>query len=201
MPAPTSPHRRSRSHTEEHRLRHPGWRSLADPLRPGRTVVGIATAALVGLAAAIVAAPLAAQTGVTLSGAVVPYDLSGTGVSAAGALRVDVPVRRMLFVQAGSAYFDYETQIDERVGLLIPEVGVVVRPATLPLYAAGGVGYAFGVRGNAGDDPTLWAAVGLQYGVADGWTVRPEARIRVVDPWVGSMVELSVGLQRWLSPA
>ncbi|MEZ4422519.1 MAG: hypothetical protein R3E98_03860 [Gemmatimonadota bacterium] len=197
MAAPTSPRRPSRSHTKEVRLRCPGRSSLAGTPRPGRRAFGLATAALLG----IVAAPLAAQTGVTLSGAVVPYDLSGTGVSASGALRVDVPVRRMLFVQAGAAYFNYETQADERVGLLIPEVGVVVRPSTLPLYVAGGLGYAVGVRGNAGDDPTLWAAVGLQYGVADGWTVRPEARIRVVDPWVGSMVELSVGLQRWLSPA
>lgn len=169
--------------------------------RDARRVLGFVVAVLLGGAAGTSATPLAAQTGVTLSGAVVPYDLSGTGVTASGALRVDRSVHRMLFVQVGSAYFDYETQDSERVGLLIPELGVVLRPSTIPIYAAAGVGYALAVRGDADGDPTLWAAVGLQYGVADGWTVRPEARIRVVDPWAGSMVELSLGIQRWLGPA
>lgn len=141
-------------------------------------------------------APGVAAQGVTVAGGASGYDLSGTGTSWVASVRVDGALVPTLRWQAGVAAFRYEAQSDKQVTLILPEAGVEWHPplGLLPLYLGAGAGYDF-ESGGFEDEFTLHAALGLEMGVAPGVALRPELRVRAVDPWVGTMADFTLGVR------
>jgi hypothetical protein len=93
-------------------------------------------------------------------------------------------------------YFWYRSQGDRSIGMLLPEAGLVTRPLpVVPLSLGAGVGDALGVRGDPPNEPTLFGALGLELPVAPTLAIRPELRVRTVDPWVGTIADFAVGLR------
>jgi hypothetical protein len=50
------------------------------------------------------------------------YDLSGTGTSGFGGLRLELPIRRILLIEPGLTYAHYSSQFDLGVSYLLPEI-------------------------------------------------------------------------------
>ena len=53
-----------------------------------------------------------------------PYDLSGTGTGAAGAVRLEWAPLRGLVIEPGMTVFTYRSQFDERTTLLFRELSI-----------------------------------------------------------------------------
>ncbi len=156
---------------------------------------------MVALAVLAGTAEAEGQTSVSVSGGAAPYDLSGTGTSGVVAARVDVALNRWVSGQAGSSYFWYTTQADRSVAMLIPEVGIMVSPPTLPLYLGAGIGHTVGTKGDRPGKFELYAALGADIEAGGGWAIRPEGRLHNVDPWVGTIMEVTLGVRRRLVAA
>jgi len=72
-----------------------------------------------------------------------------------------------------------------------------VRPVrALPVHLAAGVGYSIGVEGDPAEDFVLYGAIGADIEDRGGWAIRPEFRLRVIDPWAGTMGEFTLGMRR-----
>ena len=137
------------------------------------------------------------QTRVTMSGGLAEYDLSGTGWSGMAGLHVERSALPWLRVEAGSGLFWYETQGNEKVTMLLPEVGVAIQLAgPLPVYFRSGIGRSLVVAGEQFDETTLYGALGLSFAANERWRVRPEVNVRIVDPFVGGIGGFTVGLTR-----
>lgn len=162
------------------------------------------TLSIAVLAASIVAAsPVAAQSAsaLTLGGGASFYDLSGTGTEPVLTARAHVPVHRVVRVDISAGYMRYEAQTDRTVTQLFPEfTAVIARPTGHLRPEIGfGAGFAAVLSGGEESEPTLHAIVGLMVPLGAGpWALRPEARIRSVDPWTGSLVDVTIGLSRTL---
>lgn len=139
---------------------------------------------------------LRAQTSLTISGGPAFYDLAGTGTSAVAALRLDVPAHARLSIQVGPSFFWYTSQGGQTTAMLIPEVGVEVVVPNTPAYLVAGGGHTWGVRGDPDDDVVLFAGLGVRIQDRGGWSIKPQVRVRAVDPWTGSIGEFSLGLSR-----
>ncbi|MEQ9398798.1 MAG: hypothetical protein RJQ04_06475 [Longimicrobiales bacterium] len=148
------------------------------------------------LAAAGPGAGAVAAQSVTLAAGASSYDLAGTGTSWVASARVDGALAPTLRWQAGVGLFRYGSQADRKVTLIMPEAGVEWHPPLpmVPLYLGAGVGYAAQSAGQE-DDPTLYAALGLDARVAPMISLRPELRVRAVDPWVGTLADFSLGVR------
>lgn len=133
--------------------------------------------------------------GVTLGVGASSYDLSGTGTSPVVSVRYDAPVAQRVHWQAGVGFFRYGSQGGRNVEILMPEGGVELHALSFPLYLGAGVGYTFESDGFE-DEPTLYGALGLDLTIAERWALRPELRVRAVDPWVGTMADFTVGVRR-----
>lgn len=159
-------------------------------VRKGTKIAALA----LGLALTAGAGGLAGQS-FTVAAGVSTYDLSGTGTEAVGSLRVDGPVAAGLRWQAGLGFFRYEAQFGDDRTLFLPEAGLEWHPPVggLPLYLGAGVGANL-ERGPGDNDATLYGAVGLDLGTGD-FSLRPEVRVRAVDPWVGTMADFTLGLR------
>lgn len=162
-----------------------------------RAVTLVVTAILV-LLGALSLRPLAGQSdlGFGFAAGVGAYDLSGDGTEAVLGGGLEVGLGSVVLIEPGLRYFRYETQFDEDVGFLLPEVSVQAR---LPLrivepYLGVGVGTAIVVEGDDDGEATLHAAAGARLPVADRWTLRPEVRLRSVDPWVGTIGDFTLGI-------
>lgn len=102
-------------------------------------------------------------------------------------------------VEGRLGYFAATDADNDPVRALLPELGVVLStPTAVPVRLAVGAGWSLGLGGWPEDDPTLFAAAGIEFGVGDGWSLRAELRIRAVDPWVGTIAELNFGLAHGL---
>jgi hypothetical protein len=130
------------------------------------------------------------------------YDLGGTGTSAFGAVRFDVPVGLVFILEPGVANFRYPAQSSDHITYLFPEVSVQaqvpgggVRP-----YLGGGIGFTEFLSGRGRTLVTLHAAAGLRVAVANGWGLRGELRARSVDPFVGSTFDFGFGVSKALRP-
>lgn len=145
---------------------------------------------------------LSAQSGLTLSGGPASWDLSGTGTGTTVAVRWDRAVADPgplgpLSLELGLGWFQDGQTGQGAADLLLPEAGVRVGlPGPLDLGA--GVGLAVGMEDRSGDDLTLWASLGADLGFAPGWSLRPELRVRSVDPWVGTVADYGLGIRRAL---
>lgn len=157
---------------------------------------------VVAVVIAGVAAPRAAAGQVALSAAAgaASYDLSGVGTSGVAAVRVEAPVLPWVDVQAGTGFFWYPSQAVDDRAMLLPEAGLMVRLPALPLYLGAGVGHTLGVKGEQDDEPTLYAALGADLEDRGGWAIRPEIRLRAVDPWVGTIADFTLGVRRRFGP-
>ena len=59
-----------------------------------------------------------------------------------------------------------------------------------------GAGWAIGLEDRTGDDLTVWAALGADFPLGADWSIRPEVRVRSVDPWVGTIADFALGVRR-----
>jgi len=156
--------------------------------------------ALVLSVATTSALPAQGGPALTVVGGAAGYDLSGDGTSwVAGAALEFVPASAIV-IEPGARVFRYGPQFGPEVTYLLPEMSV---QAQLPLgairpYLGGGAGGAFVVEGDASDELTLHAAVGARVRVDGRWSIRPELRLRSVDPWAGTLGDFTLGVtRRW----
>ena len=163
-----------------------------------RNATGFVFCTLVG---ALLALPTTAQgqMRLTVSGGPAEYDLSGTGWSGTGSLHLERGVLSWLRLEAGSGLFWYETQFDDRVVMLLPEAGVAIEgPRRFPFYLGTGVGRSVAISGDQSSEFTFYGAVGASIRAGDRWIVRPEGRARFIDPFVGGIGGLTIGVSRLL---
>ena len=158
----------------------------------------VARAAAGGLVAlAVAVAPAEARQALSVAAGAAPYDLAGVGTSGTAAVRVEWPLGGRAELQAGTSFFWYGVQGDDASAFLFPEAGLFVRPlGAVPLRVGAGVGHSVAVDGRSQADPTLFAALGVDVEDRAGWAVRPEVRVRAVDPWAGTVAELTLGVRR-----
>jgi hypothetical protein len=127
------------------------------------------------------------------------YDLSGTGTSGFGGLRLELPVHRILIVEPGLTYARYSTQFDAGVSYLIPDLQAQVQVPgrwVRPFLGAGvGLAYAWG-DGASVTDLSLSGSAGLRVRLAELWSARTELRVRSIDPFHGSAAEWTFGIAR-----
>lgn len=152
---------------------------------------------LVAVAALASGAPtrLEAQTYITISSGPAEYDLSGTGWSSTVGAHVERVVRPWLRTEGGIGSFWYESQSDESTLMLIPEIGLAFQaPRPFPVYLGLGVGHTLVLNGPETAEPTLHGALGFQWAPNEACLVRPEMRVRIVDPWVGTIAGFTLGV-------
>lgn len=127
------------------------------------------------------------------------YDLSGTGTTGFGGLRLEWPVNRVVLLEPALTYARYTSQFGVGINYLIPELqgqvqlpGPVLRP-----FIGGGLGMSFAWRGGASaTDLTLSAGVGTRIRLAELWSARAEFRARSIDPFHSTIAEWTLGIAR-----
>lgn len=143
------------------------------------------------------ALPTSAQTTLSLSGGRNSWDLAGTGEGWTAAIAAERPLTGVLAIEGRVAYFTAPDADDDPFRALFPEIGLVVATRTsVPLRLTVGGGWSLGLGGWQKDELTLFGAAGAHIGVGSGWAVRPEVRVRAVDPWVGTVGEFTLGIAR-----
>ncbi len=158
---------------------------------------GLAIAAIVAIQ--LLPTPSAAQEAVTVSAGPAQYDLSGTGWSGVTDVRFDFALRPWLKGVVGTGLFWYSPQGGGTDVLLLPGAGLAVHPPSgVPLFLEVGAGVSATVRGDRRNALTVHGALGVAVPVADEWQVRPEVRLRVVDPFVGGIAGFQLGVTRLL---
>lgn len=143
---------------------------------------------------------LAGQTSLTLSGGPASWDLSGTGTGTTVALRWDRGLtddrsRGPVALEVGLAWFQDGQAGQGAVDLLLPEAGLRIGLPG-PFDVGAGAGWAIGLEDRSGDDLALWAALAADVNIGGHWSIRPELRLRTVDPWAGTIVDYGLGLRR-----
>ena len=145
---------------------------------------------------------VAAQSGLTLYGGPAGWDLSGTGTGTTVAFRwdrvlADPPVLGPFSAEVGLGWFQDGETGQGAVDLLLPEAGLRVGlPGPFDLGL--GAGWAIGLEDRGGDDLTLWTALAANVSIGTHWSLRPELRLRSVDPWVGTIGDYALGVRRAL---
>jgi opacity protein-like surface antigen len=133
-----------------------------------------------------------------VAGGVVQYDLSGTGTTAFGAVRLDVPLTSVVLLEPGLSFSRYGTQFGPSVSLLFPEVQLQVQGrGVVSPYIGVGVGPAFAfAEGYSETDLSLSGALGLRVRVDPQWRIGGELRVRAIDPFTGTTAEWGLGVSR-----
>lgn len=149
--------------------------------------------------AIVVASPAStAAQKVVVGAGVSGYDLSGTGTTWVASARYEAPVGGPLALDIGATVLRYEPQGGGHLTYLIPEVGLhasaPLGPVTVSLGAGGGI--AQSVEGPDDREATLFGTVGVEVPLGAGWSLRPEARLRAIDPWTGTTGDLTLGVAR-----
>lgn len=153
---------------------------------------GVGAAAIVAMCGA---GAVEGQTRLTVAAGPAQYDLSGTGWSGTAGVQIERDIGSALRFEAGSGLFWYSTQGDEGVVMLLPEIALALQaPDPLPIFISAGLGHSFAVSGRQSDELTLLAALGLSFESPGGWLVRPEIRLRIIDPWVGGVGGYTLGI-------
>lgn len=139
------------------------------------------------------------SSGVTVLAGASSYDLSGVGNAWFSGARFDARPIRFLVLEAGLHYFHYTAQSDDRVRHLIPEAQLQFEPVRGPFrpYLGAGAGAAWLIwRGDNSIELSLSAALGFRVDLRGSWGLLAEGRVRSIDPWVGSLGELGLGISR-----
>lgn len=148
--------------------------------------------------------PAAAQrtTALTVGGGAALYDLSGVGTSWAAGAELSTPVGSLMLAEVGSRLFRYESQGQRHVTHLFPSAGLYLDAGgrDFRAYAGGGVGLSLVPEGPGETDLTLHAGGGFRIRIRPRWLVRPEIRVRSVDPWTGTTGEFTVGMTYRFGP-
>jgi hypothetical protein len=155
------------------------------------------------IAATIAAAPTAAAAqlpipSIAIVGGVSSYDLSGTGSTPIGALRVDIPL--LALVAEGSLGVMAPKEDPGRTTYVIPEVQLQyqILPILVRPYIGIGGGLFKGVSGVKSDfsEMTLSAAAGIRATLPlTGLGLRVEGRIRGIGSgFNGTSAELTAGI-------
>jgi hypothetical protein len=127
------------------------------------------------------------------------YDLSGTGTSGFGGLRLELPVARLFVIEPDLTYARYSTQFGSSVNYLIPELQaqIQVPGSTIRPFLGGGVGLAHAwAEGDQATDLSLSAGLGTRIRLGALWTARAELRVRSIDPFHGTVAEWTAGIAR-----
>jgi Outer membrane protein beta-barrel domain len=132
------------------------------------------------------------------AGGVVQYDLSGTGTTAFGAVRLELPLTSVVLLEPGLSFSRYDAQFGSSVSLLFPEVQLQVQGrGVVSPYLGVGVGPAFAfAEGQSATDLSLSGALGLRVRVDPQWRIGGELRIRAIDPFHGTTAEWGLGVSR-----
>ena len=132
----------------------------------------------------------------TVGGGLAPYDLSGVGTSWVAGAELSAPVGDLLLAEVGSRIFRYESQAEEFVTHLFPAAGLYLDAGgrDFRVYSGGGVGASVLTEGRGDAELTLHAAAGFRIRIRPRWLVRPEIRVRSIDPWAGTTAEFTVGM-------
>jgi hypothetical protein len=157
------------------------------------------------------AAPLAAQTpDVRLGAGIGPLDFDGRGRTLIIGARLEVPVSPSVFVDAGVAWFSYDSPTspaDTLPGYLLPDVGLAfqVPLGRLHPYLGAGVGLAANLRVGGDGFLALHTAAGLQVDLWDGWGARLDYRVRSLASPHSDSREITIGLTKrlrlpWFGP-
>ena len=169
-------------------------------MRPSRFLTGDALiAALVSLPGGQLAAQLSRRIAVGIVAGPTRYDLSGTGTTMTGGVRLDLNGYPFLVIELGLGYFHYRPQGGAGQTYLLPEISAQLQTtfgAARP-YLGVGIGVAEPSSGTITNNlQTLLATAGLRVDVDRHWILRGEARLRSVDPFKGSMLDLTAGIGR-----
>lgn len=157
-------------------------------------------AAALGVALLLAAAPRAAEaqrtTAVTAGGGAAPYDLVGVGTAWVAGAELTAPAGRLLLAEVGGRVLRYETPSRGHVTHLFPSAGLYLDAGgrDVRFYAGGGAGASLVTEGPGDVDATLHGAAGFRVRIRPRWLVRPELRVRSVDPWAGVTAELTLGV-------
>ncbi len=156
--------------------------------------------AVVLLTAILLAAPgpAAAQRSpaLTVGGGLAPYDLSGVGTGWVAAAELSAPVGGLSLAEVGSRILRYEPEAGRHVTHVFPSAALYFDAGgrDFRVYAGGGFGLSFVPEGRGDTDLTLHAGGGFRIRIRPRWLVRPEIRVRSVDPWTGTTGEFTVGM-------
>lgn len=162
-----------------------------------------------GLLAAILLAGAPADAGaqrtsaLTVGGGAALYDLSGVGTSWAAGAELSAPVGGLMLAEIGGRVFRYESRGRRHVTHLFPSAGLYLDAGgrDFRVYTGGGLGMSLVPEGPGGTELTLHAAGGFRIRIRPRWLVRPEIRVRSVDPWTGTTGEFTVGMTYRFGPA
>lgn len=157
------------------------------------------------LLALFTAAPLAAQNSEVRVGAGIgQLDVDGRGHTMIIGARLEAPLSPTAFLDAGVAWFTYDSPgtsaTDTLPGFLLPDVGVAIQ---LPIgrlrpYAGAGVGLVVNLRGGGDAFLAFHVAAGLQVDVWDGWGARLDYRVRALASPHSDSREITIGLTKRL---
>lgn len=165
---------------------------------PRSTTGCLAAAAILALHALLPADAVAQErTALVVSGGPAPYDLSGTGTAwVVGAELSRALAGRMLWLEAGTRLFSYQSQGRSTITHLFPEAGLRVHLPAGPIrpYVGAGAGGSLVIEGRDDTEVTLHALLGLRIDANPNWHLRPEMRIRSVDPWTGTVADFTLGV-------
>jgi hypothetical protein len=171
-------------------------------MRATRILIGMGAVAALGSG---FDTPLAAQLPrrpvLSLSAGPTRYDLSGTGTGVTGAVRLDLTGLPFLVLELGVGYFHYTTQAGNGLTYLLPEVSAQLQLGVGPMrpYVGGGIGVAEPSSGTITSNlQTVHVVAGARFGLGPHWVLRAEGRLRSVNPFHGSMLDITAGLGRRL---
>lgn len=159
-----------------------------------------AASVLSAAALLLVAGPDAADaqrsTALTVGGGAAPYDLVGLGTAWVAGAELTAPAAGLLLAEAGARVLRYETPSREHVTHVFPSAGLYLDAGgrDVRFYTGGGAGASLVTEGPGGAALTLHGAAGFRIRIRPRWLVRPELRVRSVDPWAGVTAEFTVGV-------
>jgi opacity protein-like surface antigen len=126
------------------------------------------------------------------------YDLSGTGTTGFGAVRLELPQAPFLVIEPGVTYARYSPQFGGHVNYLIPELQAQLQiPGRISPFLGAGAGPSFAWGGGATSaDLSLTAGVGTRVHFTEQWSARAEFRARSIHPFHNTIVEWTLGVAR-----
>jgi hypothetical protein len=178
-------------------------RSLLD----GRAVLRVVLGALLALVAApAVAAPASAaaqESDRTLAfvGGAFYSDLGDPQWAPLGGGRLEVPLTPALLMEVGLGYARYRARAGGTAHHFLPDLLLQVqlpRQVYRP-YVGAGLGTSWERRPEENvTQLSLVGAGGMRVVVSDRWSLLGEVRARAIGPWLGSSVDLTLGVGRLL---
>ncbi|MHB1329000.1 MAG: porin family protein [Gemmatimonadales bacterium] len=137
------------------------------------------------------------RSALSLIGGISNIDEGADGNALTGGIRFDVPVGRFMIVEPGVTFLSYRSPAGGRIEYLLPEVSFQAQLPVGPIrpYAGIGAGFTEYLSGRGFTYGTLHAAGGVRVLMGD-WGLRGEVRVRAIDPFRQTTVDLTAGVMR-----